>query len=805
MSNKLIILAILFLANSNIQSQSLKAYLKAAQEAIDNKDYYSAMEFNKTALEFDDNQPDVWYNLAESARMYSAFNTAEQYYEKISKSEYNINYPLADYWLGVVKRDLGKYSEASAIFRKFLIDKPQVESSIIAKAKSELQSTEWAMNLDRNKDVGANVQLLGNQVNTSFSDFAPYLIGDTLFYSSFNYYSEVDKNKRVSKILSAEGENKGVLLDDKFNDPELHTANISFSPNMNKVFYTVCENKNESELICEIYYREKQGNGQWGAEKKLPNSVNQAGYSTTHPNITSVNGKEVLFFSSNRPGSKGLFDIWMSEIVDGNQFQDAVNLSEINTENNEYTPFYHIKSNALYFSNDGGYNGLGGLDIFKTYNNAGKWSAVENIGLPINSSYNDLYYFLNDDESLAYFASNRAGSKFIDEEKKVCCNDIYKVSFSGLDLVVYTFDKTTNQALTGVKIELMELPEVNTPLNSKIDDNDNKFDFSIQKIKKYRLIATKDGYTSDTVDFDTYNTDTKEIIQKLYLKPEKIILQAFTFNKEDNNPLMNTTVKLIDKATNKVVERSNTSGNDYSFDIDPNKEYILIATKPGYSPDTLTFNTTNLKAGTLRKELHLKPFRALSRLADYLPLPLYFDNDEPDPRTRKDKTNLTYEQTYRKYYARKDLFVTNFIKPLTDGERNDAQSDLDFFFENKVRGGFESLNGFSDYLLDYLSKGERVEIMIRGYTSPRSQSDYNENLGHRRVSSVDNYFRLFRGGAFVPYINSGKLVITEVSLGETAAASDVIDDIKDERNSIYSVKASKERRVEIIDVNSLKK
>ena len=101
----------------------------------------------------------------------------------------------------------------------------------------------------------------------------------------------------------------------------------------------------------------------------------------------------------------------------------AINLgSTINTVGDEVTPFYHSVEQKLYFSSDF-HPGIGGFDIFQTtWEN--EWGIVENVGKPLNSSHNDLYYNSRIDNPLkGYLSSNRKGSLFVDKES--CCNDIY--------------------------------------------------------------------------------------------------------------------------------------------------------------------------------------------------------------------------------------------------------------------------------------------------------------------------------------------------------------------------------------------
>src|SRR5690606_153279 len=113
------------------------------------------------------------------------------------------------------------------------------------------------------------------------------------------------------------------------------------------------------------------------------------------------------------------------------------NLEQINTIENDITPFFHDASQTLFFSSDG-YKTLGGYDIFKSKITNGNWTEPEHTGFPLNSSYNDVYFVLNNDSTLAYLSSNRLGSMYLDENNKSCCNDIYKVTFAKRDTTKLT-------------------------------------------------------------------------------------------------------------------------------------------------------------------------------------------------------------------------------------------------------------------------------------------------------------------------------------------------------------------------------
>ena len=189
-----------------------------------------------------------------------------------------------------------------------------------------------------------------------------------------------------------------------------------------------------------------------------------------------------------------------------------------------------------------------------------------------------------------------------------------------------------------------------------------------------------------------------------------------------------------------------------------------------------------------------------SSLADFLPLALYFDNDHPDPRTRKAKTRLDYLSTFDPYLEAEEDYVDNYLKLFSAAEKDGAKANMQEFFEQEVAFGGERLILFSNLLLERLQEGDKVEIFVKGYTSPRAQSDYNLQLGKRRVSSLINHFRTFQAGILRPYLQQKQLIISERSFGETTAAKTISDDLSDRQRSVYSIDAARERRVEIVEV-----
>jgi hypothetical protein len=102
----------------------------------------------------------------------------------------------------------------------------------------------------------------------------------------------------------------------------------------------------------------------------------------------------------------------------------------------------------LFFSSNW-HKGFGGFDIFKSEQKEKNFAEPKNLGLPINSNYNDIYFSINSEKTAAYFSSNRLGSYF--EEKESCCNDIYKFAIPKINEPPITVDSTA------IKVTQMKL------------------------------------------------------------------------------------------------------------------------------------------------------------------------------------------------------------------------------------------------------------------------------------------------------------------------------------------------------------
>jgi len=185
----------------------------------------------------------------------------------------------------------------------------------------------------------------------------------------------------------------------------------------------------------------------------------------------------------------------------------------------------------------------------------------------------------------------------------------------------------------------------------------------------------------------------------------------------------------------------------------------------------------------------------IRQLEELLPVTCFFDNDKPDPRSLDIKTNTNYTETYLHYLNLKETYKNEYAQ-------NEPQLEwlVEDFFAWEIQTGYQNLEVFAIMLLEGLNKGYTIKVSIKGYTSPRASTYYNNLLAKRRIHCVKNYFGVFAEKVLQDYVDSGQLIFYETPFGETTAPKTVSDKLNDRRNSIYSLEASRERRVEIVKI-----
>lgn len=476
--NKLSIIGIfIFLTTVVTYSQSFKEEFVKAATFMENENFYSALpilfELEKT------NQKNA--NI-KSMIGYCYLNTSYEKYKAI---------PYFKYVLSDVKKNItpfyssGNYKEKRAPieairfmgqayhadyqfslaldmyfeYQEFVDANNKVE---LEGVKRDIRITRNAMSLKANP-TEMTLRSMSNSLNSIFPEYRPIVNADESIM--------IFTSRRGDGVNPKRGEDGNFFEDiyvsyrtdtakeDAWSDPELIHSNI------NTKSHEACLYLSADGQHMYLYKTDEHDGGiyesylsgrEWSKPTPLASEINSE-YWETHANL-SVDGRLVAFVSD-RPGGFGGRDIWFMRKGSEGEWLPVENAgSSINTAFNEESPFLHPDGTSLYFSSEG-HNTMGGFDVFQSrLDPGGEWERPVNIGYPVNTTGDDVFFVPTADGKRAYFSSFREGGMgdqdiyiigLVDKEEKALI--IYKgtaVDSIGNvvnDIVITVYDESTGE------------------------------------------------------------------------------------------------------------------------------------------------------------------------------------------------------------------------------------------------------------------------------------------------------------------------------------------------------------------------
>lgn len=487
------------------------------------------------------------------------------------------SYPNDNYYYANSLMNLGRYDEALVQYNKFF-ELDGTSDDLVTRALQDMSACNFAKGLkseDNEMQVELEDTVVFNKGTTSFG--VNFWGEDKLIFSSARKGGVLfDPEKQDSEYLldlywtEKNGENWGEAKN--FGRPlnsAKHDASGMFN-STNVIFSTHWSDDNPKEKYITV----TRGVGnQFFESQKLNLNVNVEGFQSINPFVTE-DGKW-LFFSSDKPGTKGGLDLWKIKIDEnGNTIGESINLgTPVNTEYDEKTPFYHEALKTIFFSSNG-HNNLGGFDIFKSRydKDLEVFRLPKNLGYPINSSKDDAYFVLADDFKNGYLSSNRGECSNCDDVYKLCasCNYIYSVTYPTLNFVIsgYVYDKISGEIIPNAKIKFTDVTFSEAPFELNSDEN-GYYRQELEQNKELFLKSSKKGYFADASIVSTMGEiESKSYTQDFYLEkiPDgEIVIEGieYDFNRASLRPeskiILNKVVEFLELNSDISIEiRSHT-------------------------------------------------------------------------------------------------------------------------------------------------------------------------------------------------------------------------------------------------------
>lgn len=511
------------------------------------------------------------------------------------------------YYLGLSYHLSHRFDEAIAALQEFIGKAKGADPQMTATAKKTIEYCTNGKLLVRDP-VKVKIKNLGPNINSKYPDYVPAISADetVLLFTSRrenstggmladdgHYFEDIYISHRTDTTWS-----KAEKLGNGINTPT-HDGCVGISPDGHEMYiYKVAKGQTYGDL----YVSDLVGD-QWSLPRSMGSNINSEYW---EPSGSITANEEVFFFTSNRKGGTGGTDIYMSKRQPNGQWGKAMLLGpKINTQYDEDSPFIHADGKTLYFSSKG-HNSMGGYDIFSCVINVETGEVVEapkNIGYPINTADDDIFFVWSADNKRGYFSSSREGG------------------YGEKDLYVLERDEG-NAALVVLKGTIKECKD-QQPIGSTIIVTDNatskpigvynsntssgKYTVILPAGKNYGIAVEAPGYLfySKNIDVPLLNTylEIKDTIclEKIEIGTTIVLRNVFfdvnkaTLRSESEAELERLTEILVNNPTLKIQIDGHTDsdGNDeYNLKLSDERAHAVVeylVTKKGISKERLSW------------------------------------------------------------------------------------------------------------------------------------------------------------------------------------------------------------------------
>lgn len=469
--------------------------LDEAELLMQAEEYAEAAKIYRRLVPADTGFAEVSYNLGLCEwRLPGRWESSATHFARAVKS----NNTEAHYMLALCRHRQQRFDEALDLFTRYkqlyyrMVDDAEVDRRV-AMCHTAKALTRMPMDL--------GIVNMGATVNSKAHDYAPLVTADRskMFFTSRREGTTAelrDQNGQWFEDIWTSNQQNGTWFQAQNAGAPLNTPIMDATVGMSPTGDTLLIYRSDADLNggdLYITYRRERG---WSQPELLTEKVNSGNH---EPSASLGPGGTSIYFTSDRAGGQGGRDIWCVKQLPTGAWSEPQNLgATVNTRFDEDAPFMHADGQTLFFSSNG-HSTMGGYDIFKSAllePEGNAWTQPENMGYPLNTVHDDIYFCLSDDGTTGYFSSERIGG--------LGAQDIYQVTFpnSQLDFVAVLGVVTdAMEEPLKARITLIDMTLEETQGIYNTNPNTGRYLLVVEPGKRYRMLVESEGCTSYTGEF----------------------------------------------------------------------------------------------------------------------------------------------------------------------------------------------------------------------------------------------------------------------------------------------------------------
>lgn len=496
---------LILLSTANAQNEiNEKKILKQARKQLAKENYNEAQEKYLKLIDSDPKNSiynfeaglSYYYSTYERNKSISLFEAAVNNIKPEEDTIPEMFYYLAKSYQ--LNSDFVKSNNTFKTFERFINQRTKPGRFLSNEITEQSNYNENGLKYSSSINKELNIINLGSSINTQDREYAPvyYKSKDILLFTSRRKENgnKIDKSDLLPYediYVAKKNEDNWVLVTDKNEllnylpknaNTKKHDASITYSLD-EKLLYTY-----RKDAIWQSTFE----NGTWSDLKKLNDNINASKFNV--PSVTLTPDGNTIFFVATRKDGIGEKDIYKSTKKANGDWDEPILLStNINTNKDEDAPYLTEDGKTLFFSSKG-HSSIGGYDIFKSELINNEWSEPINLGIPINSTADDIFYISDSEQKNGFFSSSREGGygAFDIYAFNSECENLKNIEIRG---IVYNAENKTpiNSSLTLIE------KETGREINKTVTNQDGKFMLIAAPENEYELIIDAKGYELQTI------------------------------------------------------------------------------------------------------------------------------------------------------------------------------------------------------------------------------------------------------------------------------------------------------------------